>query len=221
MPAVIADVRKDLINLLERLNIAFSGTLDARRTVDDITNQGYQALMGMLTGLISNLGGLLDLFLIPIMMFYMLKDRDFFIAEIRSWTKAAQWKNIQTVGKDINQVLGGFVRGRLILTLFVGLATGSGAAVIGIPNAITIGILAGILDLIPYFGPWIGGILPVVMALISPEPIKAVWMVLWIVVVQQLSPACSPPNSGGGGGHAPAAGYFSVLFSARSLACWA
>ena len=213
MPAVIADVRKDLINLLERLNIAFSGTLDARRTVDDITNQGYQALMGMLTGLISNLGGLLDLFLIPIMMFYMLKDRDFFIAEIRSWTKAAQWKNIQTVGRDINQVLGGFVRGRLILTLFVGLATGSGAAVIGIPNAITIGILAGILDLIPYFGPWIGGILPVVMALISPEPIKAVWMVLWIVVVQQLeSSVLSPKILAVEVGMHPLLVIFSVLF---------
>lgn len=101
----------------------------------------------------------------------------------------------------------------LLLTLFVGIATGAGAAVIGIPNAITIGILAGVLDLIPYFGPWFGGVVPVLLALISPAPIKAVWMILWIVVVQQLEANILAPKilSTEVGMH-PVLVIFSVLF---------
>ncbi len=213
LPTVVADIRQELLELLERANIALAGVVDAKSTVDELTRQFYQALMGVMKGLFSSLGGLFDILLIPIIMFYMLKDKGFFISEIRSWVKPEQWRSMQEVWRDINLVLGGFVRGRLLLTLFVGIATGAGAAVIGIPNAITIGILAGVLDLIPYFGPWFGGVVPVLLALISPAPIKAVWMILWIVVVQQLEANILAPKilSTEVGMH-PVLVIFSVLF---------
>lgn len=194
LPEVVSGLRQDLMELLERVDIALAGAVDIKRTADDITRQFYQAFMSLLTGMLSSLGGLLDVLLIPIIMFYMLKDKAFFINELRSWVKPAHWKSLQEMWRDISHVLGGFVRGRLLLTVFVGIATGAGAAVIGIPNAITIGILAGVLDLIPYFGPWFGGVLPVVLALISPAPTGAIWMVIWIVVVQQLESSILAPK---------------------------
>ena len=215
LPTVIAGLREDLMEMIEKINSVLSGTtsLDAKSTVDEITNKGYRILMDMLTGLVSSLTGLLDILLIPIIMFYMLKDKEFFINEVRLMVKPAHWVNLQEMWKDINQVLGGFVRGRLIITTFVGISTGVGAAVIGIPNAITIGLLAGVFDLIPYFGPWIGGILPVVLALISPTPTKAIWMVVWIVVVQQLEAnILSPRILASGVGIHPLLVIFSVMF---------
>ena len=213
LPAVVAGLREDMTDLLERLNTALAGSIDARGTVDELTSRAYQVLMSMLTGLVSSLGGLVDILLIPIIMFYMLKDKDLLIAELRSWVKAGQWKSLQEMWLDINSVLSGFVRGRLILTLFVGVTTGTGAAVLGIPNPITIGILAGVLDLIPYFGPWFGGVLPVVLALISKTPFNAVWMILWIVVVQQIeSSILSPKILSTEVGIHPLLVIFSVLF---------
>ncbi|MDD4081411.1 MAG: AI-2E family transporter [Eubacteriales bacterium] len=213
LPAVVAGLREDMMDLLERLSTALAGSIDAKGTVDELTSGAYQVLMSMLTGLVSSLGGLVDFLLIPIIMFYMLKDKNFFIAEVRSWVKAGQWKSLQEMWRDINHVLSGFVRGRLILTLFVGIATGAGAAVLGIPNTITIGILAGVLDLIPYFGPWFGGVLPVVLALISDTPFTAVWMILWIVVVQQIeSSVLSPKILSAEVGMHPLLVMFSVMF---------
>lgn len=213
LPTVVAGVREDLLEILERINSAVSGAVDAKRTVDEITSRAYQLLMSMLTGLVSSLTGILDVLLIPIIMFYMLKDKEFFVTEIRSYLKADHWKTVQEMWKDINQVLGGFVRGRLIITTFVGLATGIGAAVIGIPNAITIGLLAGVFDLIPYFGPWIGGVLPIVLALISQTPFNAVWMVIWIVAVQQIEAnILSPKILSTGVGMHPLLVIFSVIF---------
>lgn len=213
LPAVVAGVREDMMELLERLSAALPSGIDAKGTVDDLTSRVYQVLMSMLTGLISSLGGLVDILLVPIIMFYMLKDKDFFIAEMCSWVKVGQWKSMQEMWRDINHVLSGFVRGRLILTVFVGLATGTGAAVLGIPNTITIGILAGVLDLIPYFGPWFGGVLPVVLALISDTPFNAVWMIAWIVVVQQIeSSILSPKILATEVGMHPLLVMFSVMF---------
>ena len=45
--------------------------------------------------------------------------------------------------------------------------------------------MAGITNIIPYFGPWIGGVLPVVLAIMD-SPIKALWVAIMIVIVQQL-----------------------------------
>lgn len=197
LPTVIAGLRTDLMELLEKINssvLAGTGTLDTKGIVDEITSHGYRILMDMLTSLVSSLSGLRNVLLVPIIMFYMLKDKEFFINELRICFKPAQWKNAQEMWKNINQVLGGFVRGRFIIITYVGIATGVGAAVIGIPNAITIGLLAGVFDLIPYFGPWIGGILPVVLALISPTPTNAIWMVLWMVMVQQLEASVLAPR---------------------------
>ena len=213
MPSVLADLKRELLELLEGLNAALAGAVDTKRAVDEVTNHIYQGLMSLLTGMLSSLGGLFDILLIPIVMFYMLKDKAFFINEVRSWVKPVHWTSFQEIWRDVNHVLGGFVRGRLILTVFVGLATGLGAAVIGIPNAITIGVLAGVFDLIPYFGPWIGGVLPVVLALISPQPIKALWVVIWMAVVQQLEAnILSPKILSNEVGMHPLLVIFSVLF---------
>lgn len=213
LPAVVEGLREEMMDLLERLSTALAGSIDAKGAVEEFTGRAYQVLMDMLTGLVSSLGGLVDILLVPIIMFYMLKDKDFFIAELRSWVKAGQWKSLQEMWQDINHVLSGFVRGRLILTLFVGIATGAGAAVLRIPNMITIGIVAGVLDLIPYFGPWLGGVLPVVLALISDTPFTAVWMILWIVVVQQIeSSILSPKILSAEVGIHPLLVMFSVIF---------
>ena len=46
--------------------------------------------------------------------------------------------------------------------------------------------MAGLFDLIPYFGPYLGGALPILIALIGPTPIKALWVVILIVIIQQV-----------------------------------
>ncbi|NMA49153.1 MAG: AI-2E family transporter, partial [Tissierellia bacterium] len=89
---------------------------------------------------------------------------------------------------------------------------GIGSLIIGIPYALTIGLLAAITNIIPYFGPWLGGILPTVLAFIE-KPIMTLWAIGLIVVVQQIESTLITPRimSKSVGIH-PLLIIFSVLF---------
>jgi predicted PurR-regulated permease PerM len=68
---------------------------------------------------------------------------------------------------------------------FVGIVTGIGLALLGMPMALTFGILAGLLDFVPNFGPLLAA-LPVVLLALVQSPTQALWVVLLYVGVQTL-----------------------------------
>lgn len=164
------------------------------------------------TRLLATTGTLLDIVMTPIIAFYFLKDKKKILASL---TKAIDDKKLEAIRKilgDIDRVLGGFIKGQMIVAGFVGVLTGIGCAIIGVPYALTVGMVAGITNIIPYFGPWIGGILPVVLALMH-NPILALWVIIWMVIVQQVeSSFISPQVMSHSVGLHPLTVIFSVLF---------
>ena len=162
--------------------------------------------------LISSTGTLLDIVMTPLIAFYYLKDKDRIIKTIMSPFSSDLRLKIRSISGDIDKVLGGFIRGQLIVALFVGILTGVGCAIIGLPHALTIGLIAGLTNIIPYFGPWIGGIIPVILALME-KPILALWVVILIVIVQQIeSNLLSPQIMSHSVGLHPLLVIFSILF---------
>ncbi|MDR3288079.1 MAG: AI-2E family transporter [Peptococcaceae bacterium] len=87
--------------------------------------------------------------------------------------------------QDISHVIRGFIRGNLIVAVIVGVLVGIGMKLIGMEYALLIGVICGAMDLIPYFGPLIGGVPTVLLGLIQ-SPVMALKVVLVILVVQQL-----------------------------------
>lgn len=164
----------------------FGGSLGLQDKMADVINAGISALSTGLASLMSSLNSLIDIFLIPVITFYLLKDKDLLLRDISSTLSEPHRGRIKEIGRSINRLLSGYVKGKLLISFFVGVITGLGCLVIGLPNALTIGIVAGMFDLIPYFGPYLGGTLPVVIALIGPTPIKALWVLILIVIIQQL-----------------------------------
>lgn len=135
---------------------------------------------------------LLNLVMTPLITFYYLKDHKRFTGGLLGlFSEEAQCKIREGAGR-IDQVLGGFIRGQLLVAAFVGTLTGLGSWIIGIPNATIIGLVSGLTNIIPYFGPFLGGILPVVLGLMN-EPILALWVLILIAVVQQIESAFISP----------------------------
>lgn len=162
--------------------------------------------------LIQSTGTLLDIVMTPIITFYFLKDKNQLLSNITGVFNKKQKEGLFKVCKDIDVVLGGFIKGQMIVAAFVGTLIGIGCAVIGVPYALTIGLVAGLTNIIPYFGPWLGGFLPVVLALMN-APITALWVVIWIIVVQQIeSSFISPQIMASSVGLHPLTVMFSVLF---------
>jgi predicted PurR-regulated permease PerM len=77
-------------------------------------------------------------------------------------------------------VIGGYVRAQLFLALVIGLLAWVGCTALGVPYPIVVGVAAGVFELVPLLGPFLGGAVAVLLAL-TRAPILALWAVLLFV----------------------------------------
>ncbi len=96
--------------------------------------------------------------------------------------------------RDIDDVLAGYVRGQLTDAVIMSSLLSLGLAVVKIPFALIIGVISGFLNIIPYFGSLLGFFLAVIMALISGEPIRAIYAAAVIIALQQIDAAFIVPK---------------------------
>jgi predicted PurR-regulated permease PerM len=86
-----------------------------------------------------------------------------------------------------------FIQGQLLTAIIVGVLETIGLFLVRVKYPLVLGVIGGIAEIIPYFGPVIGAVPAVAIALIE-SPIKAMWAVLVYVVVQQLENAYISPK---------------------------
>jgi predicted PurR-regulated permease PerM len=101
----------------------------------------------------------------------------------------------------MERALAGYVRGQLLLSLIIGVSAGVGLWVLGILGwaegmdryALLFGAWVGAMELIPYLGPWLGAIPPVIYALIV-DPVSAIWVTLLFLGIHQIEGHIVVPN---------------------------
>ena len=93
-----------------------------------------------------------------------------------------EWRRLW---QDINHVIRQFVRGDVVVAVIVGILIGIGVKLVGMEYALLIGLICGIFDLIPYFGPVIGAV-PAILLALTKSPAMAFKVALIILLVQQL-----------------------------------
>ncbi len=84
-----------------------------------------------------------------------------------------------------NRVFSGFISGRMLDSLLVGVLIFIAASIFGIPQAILISMLMGMSQMIPFFGPYIGAV-PSCLIVLMIDPIKVVYFLILVVIIQQL-----------------------------------
>ncbi|MCE2530864.1 MAG: AI-2E family transporter, partial [Acidimicrobiia bacterium] len=76
-------------------------------------------------------------------------------------------------------------RGQLVVAAIVGVLSSTVLWILDLPFWLIVGLLAGLLNIVPFIGPWVGGALGVATALIVGDPIRAVWVVIAFLIIQQ------------------------------------
>lgn len=135
------------------------------------------------SGVINTFSKFVNLVLIPILTFYFLRDKDYFKGLLIRIIPKKHRKEIIEVGTEIDQSLGMFVRGRLLLALYVGVATTLLLLIVRVDFAIVIGFITGIADIIPYIGPFLG-FMPAVFFALLDSPLKAFWVGICFLAIQ-------------------------------------
>jgi predicted PurR-regulated permease PerM len=129
---------------------------------------------------------LLIVVLAPIIAFYLLVDLPHTKRVLESLVPAGSRVEVEALARRLNRAMGGFFRGQLAVAAIVGVLCSIGLAIIGLKFWFLIGMIAGLFNLIPLIGPWIGGIPGVAIALTTGSPLQALGVVLIMVGVQQV-----------------------------------
>lgn len=133
----------------------------------------------------SSAGMILGFAIMPIFTFYILKDwcrlRDRMYAEMPLWSRTHA-KNVFAI---IQNVVGRYVRGQLLLALAVGLCAFILLMILKIQFALPLAVFAGLTEMMPMIGPWLGGGLAVLITL-ATDPEKVIWVALGFLAIQLL-----------------------------------
>ncbi|MCL1949474.1 MAG: AI-2E family transporter [Turicibacter sp.] len=142
-----------------------------------------------LKSLISIATSATNLFLGFVVSIYLLTEKERFGGGIKRLCytifKNAHARGIIRLFRRADRIFGRYLRGILIDALIVGAMTTISMLIFQIPYAVLIGFLVGISNTIPYFGPFIGAI-PSALIVFFVDPIKALWFLVLILVIQQI-----------------------------------
>ncbi|HHY45923.1 MAG TPA: AI-2E family transporter [Firmicutes bacterium] len=165
--------------------------------IDDAITRGEQhlreAARRAVEGLMGILSHSLGLIITPVLAFYITRDMDRIRGRVAGMLLARGRGDIIRLVGQIDGVLSEFVRGQLLVGAVVGGLTAIGLTLMHVEFALVIGILAGILDMIPYFGPLLGAI-PAVAAALLVSPWTALWVALMLLAIQELEGAVIAPK---------------------------
>jgi predicted PurR-regulated permease PerM len=197
-PDLIDRASRSVQSFLEGLGLQVAGAAGGGESVVDFFGR-----------LLSFTRGVLDLALIlilgPILAFYLLVDLPKMKRALRAMIPARRRPEADTLFLKIGKAVGGFVRGQLLVALFVGVASAVGLFIVGLPFWAVVGLVVGLFNLIPLIGPFIGGFVAVLIAFTTPTggeglidlapgwPL-AVGSVVALLIVQQIDNHIMSPN---------------------------
>ena len=148
--------------------------------------------LGNFTSYILSIGsGIATFFISLILSIYILKDSEYFINLWKKlynlvFRKSKLGGKIAYVFKTIHETFAKFIKGQLLEAFFVGVLSAIALEIVGIDYAFIIGVIAGICNMIPYVGPIVGTILAAIMGLLSGNPLKILYAIISMLVVQQI-----------------------------------
>ena len=89
------------------------------------------------------------------------------------------------VTQKTNTIFGGFIFGKILDSIIIGIIAYAGCCILGIPSALLVAIFIGITNVIPVFGPFIGAIPSILLVLIQ-SPLHALYLLIFVIILQQV-----------------------------------
>jgi predicted PurR-regulated permease PerM len=150
------------------------------------TSSGGSGIVDSLTGILSSVGGAItDAVLVIVGGIFLAIEPDLYRRGLVKLVPESARANLAQALDDCWTALRLWLLARLATMALVGAITGIGLYLIGIPAALTLGLLAGLLDFIPFIGPIIAAVPAVLLALAS-DPTSALWVIGLYLLVQQI-----------------------------------
>ncbi len=173
----LAAAAQDRINSLQGSPIQIFGiNIDIKGTTETISSHLREYLLGQagnaVTIGLSALTVLLQIVLMFIVAFLLALDAAAFRRVLRRLVPNDYRTDFDQIWRKVRKMLYAYVRGQLIIAGLIGILSGIACFALGLPDAVALGMIAGITALIPYLGPFIGAV-PAILVGLAASPAKA------------------------------------------------
>ncbi len=177
---------------------ARAGIPDAVRNVIEerllwVENYLLQLVERTSQSLVNLAGYIFNIVLAPILAFYLLKDVELFKEKVINFIPFRWREDVLNLGRDVHSVLNSFIRGYMTVSLIVGFLTWLAMKILGVEFPIMLGFFAGLTQIIPYFGPLIGALPAIALALLTSKWL-ALKVIIAFIVIQQLEGTVISPK---------------------------
>ncbi|TMV57925.1 AI-2E family transporter, partial [Thioclava sp. BHET1] len=180
----------EILNQLQTfLNKQFPQVLDKNSVVHQtivqvgqtIQSQGADLANKLIASALTVINAALFIVVVPVVAFYLLLDWDRMVAHVDSWLPRDYRGEIRQIGREIDHVLAGFVRGQATVCGILGTYYAVALGLAGLQFGLIVGAIAGLITFIPYLGAMTGGVLAIGLALFQfwGQP----WMIALIVAI--------------------------------------
>lgn len=170
---------------VEQLRHKFTFIPDISQALIQLRNLTEQLLRGVPIFLGEALSLTVELVATLILALYMAYDPDSLVKGILRLVPRRHHQQFKRILKACETRLRGWIFGTGIAMIFLGAGATFGLLILGIPSALPFGIIAGLFEIIPYFGSIIGSFLPALIAL-SISPLKLVFVLILFLAMNQI-----------------------------------
>ena len=181
-----------------------------------VVSAGRGVLVRTAAGVQHTLSFVIALAIMPIFLFYLLKDQEELSEGFFSMLHPSLRRHVRNVLAIADRTVGAYLRGQLVLGAFVGVLVFIGLMLMGIPFAVLLGIISGVTELLPVVGPILGAI-PGLLVTLATSPEKFVWVLILYVAVQQIENTLLVPRIQGKAVHLHPAVVMVVLIVGSEL----
>ncbi|MDT3694799.1 MAG: AI-2E family transporter [Ignavibacterium sp.] len=175
------------LNIIEQKLLSIFPFFDKGNLVkkaEDIISTSFNDLINHLTFYLGSIVSIASFFVIvPFISFFLLKDTDAIQKGLIYKVPNKYFEVSYWILKRVTLQLGRFVRAWIFDATFVGVFIGFGFYFIGLPNAMPLGVIAGIGHLVPYFGPIIGGIPAIILSIMITGNLSMIPLILLVIAL--------------------------------------
>ena len=187
LPGYLAQLRQRGDDLRQFLNAQGALSQFITSLSSSLASLAQQAIPRLLAVPLSLLTGVFGLFInvvvvLTMALFWLMASEKLRPFVVGLFPEGSQ-DHVASVLTEIGRGFGGYIRGTLISMVLIGALSGAGLAILNVPYALLLGLLAGLTELLPFLGPWISGSVAVVVALITVDPVKAIEVIVLFFVV--------------------------------------
>ena len=206
-----------LLQFFQRFGI----TSEQLRGLEQLIEQQATGIVGGALPLLSGIADfMLNILVVAILSIYLVLDGGRAVNWLRSNAPVMQREHIHFFLDTLERVIGGYIRGQLIMSSTVGLLVGIGMLLLGVPYAVLLGVVAFILEFVPIIGTIISGVLCVLIAFTKGWLI-ALFVLIYFVVVHVIEgDILAPRIVGKAVGVHPAVSLFALLAGAELFGIW-